>query len=208
MVRSACAPPEGGARPRAGLRRSAQYDRPGLRTVPIRNSLQSGHAQTRRGRSRPGRQRNGRRTRRSPRAVSGCRLPLASPTQVRTLDLPPPAQTALDQQQRDPARYHHWPFRCCSSPGFPQSSAELKDLGSELKDAHPAWAERALGFVVSRGRCGPGRGVLAGAGQPGCPRLVDIARGGSGGRVEPDHDSCNLLTMVGTMIMSAASRVC
>ena len=106
-----CVPPEGGARPRAGLRRSAQYDRPGLRPVPIWISLRSGHAQTRRGRSRPGRPRNGRRTCRSPRAVSGCRLRLAgwlaSPAQVRTLDLPPPAQTALDQQQRGPARYRH-----------------------------------------------------------------------------------------------------
>ena len=54
-----------------------------------------------------------------------------------TLDLPPPAQTALGQQQRGPASYRHWPFGCYSrhaacwvtQPREPRSTESSGALG-------------------------------------------------------------------------------
>ena len=41
---------------------------------------------------------------------------------------------------------------------------------------------------------------------PGCPLLVDAGSALLGQIDEPDHDSCNLLTLIGTMIINRYSR--
>jgi hypothetical protein len=44
------------------------------------------------------------------------------------------AERPVAVTQRSSARYRHWPFRCCSSPVFPQSSRELKVPQPEPRD--------------------------------------------------------------------------